>query len=168
MEEVLTEYCINHHNVETVVHCSRCEAPICPKCMISTPVGMRCKTCANVRRSPIYDLSGRYLWQALGVAAGIVVVGGFIAAIAAPLIARTLLFSFFIYAFAGMGIAELISRAANHKHGPLLQLIAIVTTVLTLFGPTLLAAVLTFRFQVNPLTILLVMVACVGAYQRLK
>src|SRR5258708_5025877 len=118
MEEVLTEYCINHRNVETVVHCGRCEVPICPKCMISTPVGMRCAKCANVRRSPVYDVSGRYLWQAVGAAAGIVVVGSFIAAIAAPFIARTFLLSIFIYLFAGMGIAELISRAANRKHGP--------------------------------------------------
>ncbi|MDE3077011.1 MAG: hypothetical protein KGJ86_16470 [Chloroflexota bacterium] len=168
MEEVLTEYCVNHANVETVVRCSRCDAPICPKCMISTPVGMRCRQCAKLRGSPVYELSGRYLWQAVGAAAGIVAVGGFVFALLAPFIARTLLLSFFIYMFAGMGIGELIGRAANHKRGLRLQILAIAATVLTLFGRPLLLLATTARLVVNPLSLLLVAVACLGAYNRLK
>jgi membrane associated rhomboid family serine protease len=44
------EACYRHPKRETGVRCSNCERPICPDCMTSTPVGMRCPECA--RQSP--------------------------------------------------------------------------------------------------------------------
>ena len=41
------ETCYRHPNRETGVRCSNCERPICPDCMTSTPVGMRCPECAR-------------------------------------------------------------------------------------------------------------------------
>ena len=41
------EVCYRHPNRETGVRCSNCERPICPDCMTSTPVGMRCPECAR-------------------------------------------------------------------------------------------------------------------------
>jgi membrane associated rhomboid family serine protease len=43
------EVCYRHPNRETGVRCSHCERPICPDCMTSTPVGMRCPECARQR-----------------------------------------------------------------------------------------------------------------------
>ncbi len=43
------EACYRHPNRETGVRCSNCERPICPDCMTTTPVGMRCPECANQR-----------------------------------------------------------------------------------------------------------------------
>jgi membrane associated rhomboid family serine protease len=43
------EVCYRHPNRETGVHCSNCGRPICPDCMTSTPVGMRCPECARQR-----------------------------------------------------------------------------------------------------------------------
>jgi membrane associated rhomboid family serine protease len=39
--------CYRHPNRETGVSCSNCGRPICPECMTSTPVGMRCPDCAR-------------------------------------------------------------------------------------------------------------------------
>src|SRR5215211_133055 len=39
--------CYRHPNRETGVLCSNCGRPICPECMTSTPVGMRCPECAR-------------------------------------------------------------------------------------------------------------------------
>jgi membrane associated rhomboid family serine protease len=39
--------CYRHPNRETGVSCSNCGRPICPECMTSTPVGMRCPECAK-------------------------------------------------------------------------------------------------------------------------
>src|SRR5215210_604163 len=39
--------CYRHPNRETGVSCSNCGNPICPDCMTSTPVGMRCPDCAG-------------------------------------------------------------------------------------------------------------------------
>jgi membrane associated rhomboid family serine protease len=41
------EVCYRHPKRETGVRCSNCERPICPDCMTSTPVGMRCPDCAR-------------------------------------------------------------------------------------------------------------------------
>jgi membrane associated rhomboid family serine protease len=43
------ETCYRHPNRETGVRCSNCGRPICPDCMTSTPVGMRCPECARQR-----------------------------------------------------------------------------------------------------------------------
>ena len=41
--------CYRHTDRETGVACSSCERPICPDCMTTTPVGMRCPECARDR-----------------------------------------------------------------------------------------------------------------------
>jgi membrane associated rhomboid family serine protease len=41
------EACYRHPDRETGVACSNCERPICPDCMTTTPVGMRCPECAK-------------------------------------------------------------------------------------------------------------------------
>ncbi len=45
----MAETCYRHPNRETSVSCSRCARPICPDCMIPSPVGMRCPECAGER-----------------------------------------------------------------------------------------------------------------------
>jgi membrane associated rhomboid family serine protease len=39
--------CYRHPGRETGVACSNCERPICPDCMTTSPVGMRCPECAR-------------------------------------------------------------------------------------------------------------------------
>ena len=39
--------CYRHPSRETGVSCSNCGRPICPDCMTTTPVGMRCPECAK-------------------------------------------------------------------------------------------------------------------------
>lgn len=41
--------CYRHQHETTRVTCGRCERPICPKCMIVGPAGVRCKVCAKNR-----------------------------------------------------------------------------------------------------------------------
>jgi membrane associated rhomboid family serine protease len=71
------ETCYRHPNRETGVRCSNCERPICPDCMTSTPVGMRCPECARqstkVRtvRTMTNEPSLTYFLIALNVLVGI-------------------------------------------------------------------------------------------------
>jgi membrane associated rhomboid family serine protease len=45
------ERCYRHPDVETGVHCTRCDRPICTDCMIPAPVGHQCPECvAEARR----------------------------------------------------------------------------------------------------------------------
>ena len=41
------EVCYRHPDRETGVSCSNCGNPICPDCMTTTSVGMRCPECAR-------------------------------------------------------------------------------------------------------------------------
>ena len=41
--------CYRHPSRETGVSCSNCGRPICPDCMTTTPVGMRCPECSRQR-----------------------------------------------------------------------------------------------------------------------
>jgi membrane associated rhomboid family serine protease len=43
------DVCYRHPDRETGVACSNCGRPICPDCMTTTPVGMRCPECARQR-----------------------------------------------------------------------------------------------------------------------
>jgi membrane associated rhomboid family serine protease len=47
------ETCYRHPKRETGVRCSNCGRPICPDCMTSTPVGMRCPECARQGRTRV-------------------------------------------------------------------------------------------------------------------
>src|SRR5258708_1758001 len=40
-------YCAKHKKVVTRLRCGRCEAPICPKCIVYTPGGTRCRACSR-------------------------------------------------------------------------------------------------------------------------
>jgi membrane associated rhomboid family serine protease len=52
------EVCYRHPKRETGVRCSNCGRPICPDCMTSTPVGMRCPECAS-QRSKVRTMQAR-------------------------------------------------------------------------------------------------------------
>jgi membrane associated rhomboid family serine protease len=43
----LKESCYRHPDEPTLVHCTRCGRPICPRCMIQAPVGHQCPECAG-------------------------------------------------------------------------------------------------------------------------
>ncbi len=115
--------CAAHPTVETELACSRCGKAICPRCMVQTPVGARCRECANVRRIPTYNVAGDVMAKGIGAA-----LGG-----AAALGVAWWMFNPLTYIFFGvlMGLAvgyalgELVSMATNRRAGPPLQALAV-------------------------------------------
>src|SRR3990172_507287 len=70
-------HCATHPSVETELACGKCGKPICPRCLVHTPVGARCRQCANIRRLPMYYISLGALLRGLGAALATgVVLGG--------------------------------------------------------------------------------------------
>ena len=54
-------FCHKHKREATRVTCGRCERPICPKCMVLSAAGVRCKDCARNKvpirmRGVLHDL----------------------------------------------------------------------------------------------------------------
>ena len=119
-------FCATHPKVETYLRCGRCDKPICPRCLVQTPVGSRCRACARVRRLPTYDVRPRFLLR--GAAAGLAV------AIVAAILMRFLpvrgLFFLLLGALYGYLVAEAISVATNRKRGSSLGWVAVLTLFL--------------------------------------
>ncbi len=63
--------CAFHPGVETNVRCTECERPICPKDMVPTPVGYKCRECARPAKSATSFVKPQQ-W-AVGAAVGLVV-----------------------------------------------------------------------------------------------
>ena len=115
--------CARHPGVETELRCSRCDTPICARCMVHTPVGARCRDCAQIRRIPTYNIAGATFARAIGAA----LVGGIAIGLAwAFFNVITYIFFGVIGGLAiGFAIGELVSVATNRKAGPPLQAIAV-------------------------------------------
>jgi hypothetical protein len=60
-------FCINHPRTATRVRCSNCESPICPKCMVETPVGHKCLSCGRVDFKASAGSRRRYAAGAAGL-----------------------------------------------------------------------------------------------------
>ncbi len=116
--------CPRDPGVETALRCSRCETPICPRCLVQTPVGARCRDCARIAHSPIYTLSAMHILRAASAA----VIGG----VAMGLIWGFVLFQFtvgFFSIFLGAGLGYAFTRAmefaTGRKRGPVVVAFAV-------------------------------------------
>jgi hypothetical protein len=118
--------CATHPDTETELACSRCEKPICPRCLIHTPVGARCRECANVRRLPQYNLSTATYVRAVGAA---VASGGVLGVAWWFFNLFTFVFGLFAVIAVGLGlgyvVGEAVAMATNRRRGPPLQIIAV-------------------------------------------
>lgn len=122
--------CVRDPDVETELRCGRCEAYICPRCLVFTPVGTRCPDCARLRRPPMYELGVGHLLRAYAVSlvvGGVLgVVGGFVMPAGAGRGGMLLLLlSLFAGIGAGAALAAGIDRATGGKRGVPVQLAAV-------------------------------------------
>jgi hypothetical protein len=120
-----------HPNVETELACGRCGKPICPRCLVYTPVGVRCRDCAQVRRIPTYNVSLAYLLRGIGAAVAMGAAIGGLWAFLLPQATRA--YGFYVLFLAlgiGYAIGESVSWATNRKRGPTLQGIAAAGVIL--------------------------------------
>ncbi len=132
MSEAETFRCARHPDTETTLRCSKCGIPICPRCLIETPVGARCRECARIKKTPTYALSTRYLLRAIGAGIGGAIITGVIWGFI-NLILPSYFFTILLAAGAGYLIGEIITRAVNRKRGTVLAIIGGLSVVLT-FG----------------------------------
>jgi hypothetical protein len=131
--------CSYHPSVETRLRCSRCGKPICPRCGVRTPVGLRCPDCAGVRGLPTYAPSTTVLAKAaaagLVVAVGVGILWGF-----APN------WGFHLGLALGFGVAEAMAWVSNAKRGRDLQFLAL---AIVAFGVVLSRTVLAQRLGIS-------------------
>lgn len=138
-------YCVNHPKTETLIRCSKCLDPICTKCAIRTPVGLRCAKCARIGRSPLYILGPQHYIIAGMVALAASLVAG------AIVVQLSLLFTIILSAPIGGLIGEVVLRSTRGKRGRPVQIITAVCIALgALFGPLFLRVAATGTFAGLP------------------
>ncbi len=120
--------CATHPDVETELRCGRCGTAICPRCLVQTPVGARCRSCARLRRLPMYEISPLVALRAaaaalvLGTALG--VVWGLLLPAGPGFGLLGALLGLFLGSPLGYLFADVLDRVTNRKRGPLVQGIA--------------------------------------------
>jgi hypothetical protein len=129
--------CADHPDVETRLRCSRCGRPICPRCGVRTPVGMRCPDCAGTRSSVAANPAGTLTAAAAGLAVATAVgfAWGFFPE-----------WQFYWALLLGFGTVETMVRLLTKRQGLDLQAIAITIVV---YGMVLSRVVLTQRLGIN-------------------
>jgi hypothetical protein len=111
-------YCYRHPDRETWVRCGRCDQPICTRCAMQGPVGLRCRTCGKPSRDALASLKPNQIAAGLAVTGGLGAVVGYFGT----------QFGFFMIVvgfFAGTIIAEALDRTIGIKRGPRILALAI-------------------------------------------
>jgi hypothetical protein len=115
-------YCATHPDVETNLRCGKCGKLICPRCLVQTPVGSRCRECAKLYKLPTYRVSAVYYLRASSAALVMAVILG----LAWGFVSRFLPFIYLnllIAAGIGFAIGEVTGLAVNRKRGTWLAVI---------------------------------------------
>ncbi len=111
-------FCYRHPDRETWVRCGRCDQPICTRCTMQGPVGLRCRSCGKPSRDALASLKPNQIAIGLAVATGLGAVVGYFGA-------QFGLFMIIVGFFAGTIIAEALDRTIGIKRGPRILAIAI-------------------------------------------
>lgn len=130
--------CATHPDVETNLRCGKCGQPICPKCLVQTPVGARCLGCAKLYKLPTFQVTTQYYLRAIGTALGMAIICGLIWGLIIGLV-RLFYLNFLLAPGVGYAIGEVVSLSVNRKRGKGLTIIAgtavVVSYVVSLFSP---------------------------------
>lgn len=132
MTEPETTRCAAHPDIETALRCGKCGKPICPRCMVQTPVGARCRECAKLYKLPTYRVSSVYYLRAAGAALGMAIVIGVVWGIIDSFLISFFFgfFSLILAAGAGYAIGEVVSRSVNRKRGIWLAVVGSLAVVI--------------------------------------
>lgn len=112
-------YCARHSSQESSLRCGKCEQFICPRCSVLTPVGYRCRECAQLRRLPQFEVSGTLFLRS--AAAGLAT-----SLLAWFLLSYVVFLRFFLSFLVGAAVGEVMSRLSRRRSNLLLEAAAVI------------------------------------------
>jgi hypothetical protein len=158
--------CARHPRVETNVTCGKCGTPICPKCMVETPVGMRCPDCASSKKLPTFQLSPQYYLRAIGAGLGIGIVCGVIWW-AINLVLPFFFLRLIIAAGVGYAVGEVTGLAVNRKRGTPLAVIGGISATIS-FAIAMVLSIPYFSIMNIVISLFMLAIAIYTAVSRLR
>jgi hypothetical protein len=114
-EAVAADACYRHPGRETAVSCSNCGRPICPDCMVYSPVGIKCPDCARQPRSARVTLRPGRALGAIAAAFGAGAAMGFGIVV---LQGVGLFFALILGYLIGIAMGELVLAASGRYRAP--------------------------------------------------
>ena len=115
--------CHWHPDAPTGLSCSQCRRPICTRCLVQAPVGIRCRECGKAQPLPTFDVRPANYARAIATAAGIAILGA-ILWFALAVFATAWLASIVMPLALGYAAGEIISRVVNLKRSRGLMYVA--------------------------------------------
>ncbi|MFQ5860154.1 MAG: B-box zinc finger protein [Dehalococcoidia bacterium] len=127
----MAEQCTYHPGVETALRCRECDKPICPQCMVYTPVGVKCRECARLRKMPPYDVTLQHYVRGGLAGLGIGVASGILLGLLMPFLVYIPFLPWLAFVGMGYAVGEGVSVATNHKRGSGLVGLVVVSFILS-------------------------------------
>ncbi|MGE3913872.1 MAG: hypothetical protein AB7K36_31300 [Chloroflexota bacterium] len=131
--------CARDPEVETYLRCGGCGKPICPRCLIQTPVGAKCRECAQLRKLPMFDIKPLDYLKGTGAGLAAGIGGGLAMILAQSLVPFVGIFGLMMMAAVGYGVSEAMRWATRRKQG---TWIAVIAALCVVFGVILARALL--------------------------
>jgi len=152
--------CATHPKVETNLRCGKCGKPICPKCMVQTPVGARCPDCAKLYKLPTYRISTKHYLIAIGTGLGMAIACGAVWGLIEWAV-RFLYLSLLLAPAVGYAIGEAVSLSVNRKRGAGLAVVAGTAIVISYLISNIrfFQGTILFSFSFSPFHLALALVA---------
>lgn len=125
-ETAETLHCFRHPRRETALRCGKCDNPICARCVVQTPVGARCASCAQLKRLPQFDVGVTLVARATAAGFGTSLLGWY-------LISHAVFLRFFLSFLVGAAVGEVMSRLSRRRTSLALEVAAVAAVVAGLF-----------------------------------
>lgn len=122
-------YCARHPKRETALMCAACGTPICPDCMVVTPVGMKCRQCGNNANSALTKVPPHRFALAFGVS--------MLAGLGALVLSGIGFFAIFLSMMYGYFAGGVVLKASGMKRGRKLEIASGIGVVLGALLPKL-------------------------------
>ncbi len=126
--------CIHHPKVPTNLRCASCGTPICPHCLVHTPVGAKCRDCATDRANML--LRPTLLQSLAACIAGLV--GGAVAGLAVQFDLGLL--TIFLAILYGSFVGKVVLMVVGRKRSTSVEVISAVGIVAGSIAARMLAA----------------------------
>ncbi len=152
--------CATHPEVETNLRCGKCGKPICPKCLVQTPVGARCPECAKLYKLPTFRISTKHYLIAIGTGLGMAIACGIVWGVVMGFVPFFYL-NFLLAAGVGYAIGEVTSLSVNRKRGTGLAVVAGVAVAISYLISNIrfFQGMILFSFSFSPFHLVLSLLA---------